>query len=323
MTAPPVGTARLEAEWERHRPAVFGVAYRLLGSVADAEDVVQDVWLRAAGAALDEVADLRAWLITVAARRSYDVLTSARARRVGYVGPWLPEPLLTGPDAAQPVLVDDTVTTAMLLVLEELSPPERVAFVLHHAFEVPYERIAQVLGRSAPATRQLASRARRRLAASGGAAARPSRESRASRAERARILDAFRAAYEQGDLAGLVALLAPGVVYTTDGGGQVGAARKHIVGASRVATVIIRVAARLGPSVAVPAEVNGEPGLLTYRAGTLAAVNTFEIADGRITAIRRQLNPRKLSHLHHARRLPGESITDGRKGSDQLCTHHD
>jgi RNA polymerase sigma-70 factor (ECF subfamily) len=119
----------LGAEWERYRPAVFGAAYRLLGSVADAEDVTQDVWLRAAGADLQHIGDLRAWLVTVAARRSYDILKSARFRRETYVGPWLPEPLLTGPDASQPVLVDESVSSAMLLIMEELSPPERVAFV--------------------------------------------------------------------------------------------------------------------------------------------------------------------------------------------------
>jgi hypothetical protein len=233
------------------------------------------------------VRDLRAWLVTVAARRSYDVLTSARARREGYVGPWLPEPLLTGPDAAEPVLVDDLVSTAMLLVLQELSPPERVAFVLHHAFEMPYEQIGRVLGRSPAAARQLASRAQRRLA-------RSSREPGASRAERAEVLGAFRAAYERGDLAGLVSLPAP----------DVRAARNRIVGALRVATVITRVAARYGPGVFVTAELNGEAGLLLFREGRLSAADTFDVRDGRITAIHRVLNPAKLSHPGLSCRFP-------------------
>ena len=136
----------LSAEWETHRPAVFGVAYRLLGSVADAEDVAQEVWLRAAGADLADVKDLRAWLVTVSARLSYDILKSARARREAYVGPWLPEPLLTGPDASEPVLVDESVSSAILLIMDELSPPERVAFVLHDVFGIEFDRIAEIVG---------------------------------------------------------------------------------------------------------------------------------------------------------------------------------
>ena len=292
--------------WAEHRPAVFGVAYRLLGTVSDAEDVTQDVWLRADGADLSGVRDLRAWLVTVAARRAYDILRSARVRRETYVGPWLPEPLLTGPDAAQPVLVDESVSTAMLLVMDELAPPERVAFVLHDVFEVPFERIAGVLGRTSAASRQLASRARRRLAE---ARERP----RATRAERERVLAAFRAAYEAGDLEGLVKLLHPDVVYVTDGGGRVSAARKLIVGAERVATVLMRVRARNRLGYAVPVEVGGEVAQIVYRDGVLTLVDTFEVgADGRILTLRRMINPDKLVHISpsHApvpSRLPGDN----------------
>jgi RNA polymerase sigma factor (sigma-70 family) len=277
-------------EWESHRPAVFGVAYRLLGSVADAEDVVQDVWLRSAAADLDEVEDLRAWLVTVAARRSYDILKSARVRRESYVGPWLPEPLATGPDAAEPVLVDDSITTAMLVVMEELTPPERVAFVLHDVFDVTFDEIARVLERSAAACRQLASRARRQVA---GVTERP----RVPAAERSRVLAAFRVACQAGDLTALVSLLDPDAVYCTDGGGRISAARKLIVGAERVAMVLVRVLSLAGPSRSVPCEVNGEPGFLRFREGRLTGVDTFEIAGGRITAIRRVVNPEKLSRF--------------------------
>ncbi|MCO5966948.1 RNA polymerase sigma factor SigJ [Actinoallomurus soli] len=280
-----------DEEWAEHRPAVFGVAYRLLGSVADAEDVAQDVWLRAAAADLSEVKDRRAWLVTVAARRSYDVLRSARVRRETYVGPWLPEPLLTGPDAAQPVLVDESVSTAMLLVMEELTPPERVAFVLHDVFEVPFGEVAGVLGNTPAASRQLASRARRRVAA---AKERP----RASRPERERVLTAFRVAYETGDLEGLVRLLHPDAVYVTDGGGKVSAARKLIVGGRRVAQVLHRVRGRHALGHAVPCEVGGEPALAVFRDGVVTVIDTFEFgADGRITAVRRVLNPDKLAHV--------------------------
>ncbi|PRX04249.1 UNVERIFIED_ORG: RNA polymerase sigma-70 factor (ECF subfamily) [Actinomadura viridilutea] len=289
--------ARLDAEWPKHRPAVFGAAYRITGSVADAEDVAQDVWLRAASAAsLAEVRDLRAWLVTVAARRAYDLLTSARARREDYVGPWLPEPLLTGPDAAEPVLVDDTVGIAMLLVLERLTPPERVAFVLRQAFEAPYEQIAEVLGKSPAACRQLVSRAGRKIAAAGPSAA---AGRRASRAERERVVGAFRAAAESGDGAALLALLDPDATYTTDGGGKTFAARKVIAGAERIATVLVRVTAKLQITLA-PVEVNGGPGLLVYSFGRLIGVDAVEVADGRVTAIRRVLNPDKLAGLRHA-----------------------
>lgn len=282
--------SRLDDEWAEHRPAVFGAAYRITGSVADAEDITQDVWLRAsAREPLDDVRDLRAWLVTVAARRAYDVLGSARARRVEYVGPWLPEPLLTGPDAAEPVLVDETAGTAMLVVMEELSPPERVAFVLHQGFGVPYEQIAGVLGRSAAACRQLASRARRKTAA-----ALPSRQ--APPGERDRVLEAFRSAYERGDEAALLALLDPDATYTTDGGGRLFAARKVVAGARRVATVLLRVGARHTMRLEF-AEVNGRRELLVRREGRAVGVDTVEVEDGRVTAVRRVLNPEKLTSL--------------------------
>jgi RNA polymerase sigma factor (sigma-70 family) len=282
---------RLGAEWEKHRPAVFGVAYRLLGSVADAEDVTQDVWLRAAGTDLQNIDDLHAWLVTVAARRSYDILKSARFRRETYVGPWLPEPLLTGPDASQPVLADESVSTAMLLIMEELTPPERVAFVLHDVFGIEFGRIAEVLDVSVPGARQLASRARRRVAKAKQSTP------QASKAERERVLTVFRAAYEAGDLAGLVKLLDPDVVYVTDGGGEVSAARRLIHGGERVAEVILRVGRQLHLDRIDFAEVGGELALVLHREGRVYAVDTVQITDGRITAYRRVMNPDKLERV--------------------------
>jgi RNA polymerase sigma factor (sigma-70 family) len=281
----------LGAEWATHRPAVFGVAYRLLGSVADAEDVAQDVWLRAAGADLDNVDNLRAWLVTVAARRCYDILKSARLRREDYLGPWLPEPLLTGPDASEPVLVDESVSSAMLLIMEELNPPERVALVLHDVFGVEFGRVAEVLEVSAPSARQLASRARRRVAAAKQSTP------PVSKAERRRVLAAFRAAYESGDLAGLVRLLHPGAVYVTDGGGNVSAARKPIHGGERVAEVMVRVGRQWRPDRIEFAEVGGELALVFHRQGVVYSVDTVQITDGLISAYRRVINPDKLSHL--------------------------
>lgn len=291
MAASVSGQDRLRDEWSSHRPAVFGAAYRLLGSVADAEDVVQDVWLRASAADLDAVENLRAWLITVSARRSYDILKSARRRRETYVGPWLPEPLLTGPDAAEPVLVDDSVTTAMLLVMETLGPPERVAFVLHDVFGLEFARIAEILDVPAPTARQLASRARRRVAAQR------SSSPHASRAERERVLTAFRGAYETGDLAGLVRLLDPDAVYTTDGGGKISAARKPIFGGQRVAEVMVRLGRRLRPDRIDLVEVGGELSLVFHREGRVYSVDTLQIRDGLITDYRRVINPEKLTHV--------------------------
>lgn len=286
-----VGGSALGARWEEYRPAIFGAAYRILGSVADAEDVAQDVWLRAAAADLDGVDDVRAWLVTVAARRAYDILKSARVRRETYVGPWLPEPLLTGPDASQQVIVDETVTSAMLIVMDELSPPERVAFVLHDVFEIDFARIAELLDVSAAAARQHASRARRRLARA--------RESspRATRAERARVLAAFTSAYQAGDLADLVSLLHPEVVYVTDGGEKASAARKAIFGGERVAEVMVRVGRRWAPDRIDLIEVGGELALLFIREGSVYSIDTVEIAGDRITAYRRVINPDKLRHV--------------------------
>jgi RNA polymerase sigma-70 factor (ECF subfamily) len=283
-------TGLADADWESHRPAVFGAAYRILGSVAEAEDVTQEVWLRAAGADLSQVRDLRAWLVTVSARTAYNVLESARVRRESYVGPWLPEPLLTGPDTAAKVLVDESVGTAMLVVMETLTPAERVALVLHDVFEFPFNRIAEVLGSTPAAGRKLASRARARVAA---VRTRP----RASRTETARLLKAFRAAADAGNIAGLVELLDPEAVYVADGGGKVTAARRPVRGAETIALLAVRQIKIRRPDAYEIIEVNGSPALATYHGGRLVWLDTVEIADGRITALRRLANPEKLGHI--------------------------
>jgi RNA polymerase sigma-70 factor (ECF subfamily) len=280
-----------DLDWEAHRPAVFGAAYRLLGSVAEAEDVVQDVWLRASAADRSAVADPRAWLVTIAARLAYNVLKSARVRREAYTGPWLPAPLPTGPDAAERVIVDDSVGTAMLLVMEELSPPERVAFVLHDVFEIPFDQVAEVLGNSAAASRKLASRARRRVAVASD------EHPKSSRAERERVLTAFRAAAERGDFARLVELLHPDAVYVADGGGKVVASRRPIVGAERVARLLAGITTRYRVERIEFIEVGGEPALAAHRDGGIIWIDTLEITDGLVTAYRRVANPEKLAHL--------------------------
>ncbi|SEH00969.1 RNA polymerase sigma-70 factor, ECF subfamily [Nonomuraea solani] len=282
----------VETDWESHRPAVFGAAYRILGTVTEAEDVTQEVWLRAAAADLSEVRDLRAWLVTVAARTSYNVLQSARVRRESYVGPWLPEPLLTGPDAAAQVLMDESVSTALLVVMERLSPAERVALVLHDVFDLPFGQIADVLGSTPAAGRKLASRARARVAA---VRERP----RASKTETERVLRAFKAAAEAGDLAGLVHLLNPDAVYIADGGGKVTAARRPVHGATTIARLAARQIEIRRPDTFEIIEVNGYPALATYQDGELVWLDTAEITDGRITQFRRLANPDKLAHLGH------------------------
>jgi RNA polymerase sigma-70 factor, ECF subfamily len=281
-----------EADWESHRPAVFGAAYRILGTVAEADDVTQEVWLRASGADLSEVRDLRAWLVTVAARTSYNVLKSARVRRESYVGPWLPEPLPTGPDAATEVVMDESVSTAMLVVMETLSPAERVALVLHDVFDFPFGRIAEVLGGTPAASRKLASRARARVAAVED---RP----RASTTETERMLRAFKAAADAGDIARLVELLDPEAVYVGDGGDKVKAARRPVRGAERIARLTVRQTEIRRPDAFRVIEVNGHPALATYRGGELVWLDTVEIADGRITAFRRLANPEKFAHIGH------------------------
>jgi RNA polymerase sigma factor (sigma-70 family) len=284
--------AMAEDVWEAHRPAVFGAAYRILGTVAEAEDVTQEVWLRAAASDLSEVRDLRAWLVTVAARTSYNVLKSARVRRESYVGPWLPEPLLTGPDAAARVLMDESVSTAMLVVMETLTPAERVALVLHDVFDFPFAQVAEVLGVTPAAGRKLASRARARLAEAGE---RP----RASKAETERVLRAFKAAAEAGDMAGLVKVLHPDAVYVADGGGKATAARRPVRGAERIALLAVRQIEMRRPDALRIVEANGHPALATYQDGALVWLDTVEVADGRITAFRRLANPEKLARAGH------------------------
>ena len=279
------------AVWESHRPAVFGAAYRILGSVAEAEDVAQEVWLRAASADLAEVRDLRAWLVTVSARTAYNVLKSARVRREQYVGPWLPEPLLTGPDAVGGVLLDESVGTAMLTVMEALSPAERVALVLHDVFAFTFAEVAGVLGGTPAASRKLASRARARVAEAGP-------PPRASKAETERVLRAFKAASDAGDMARLVALLHPDAVYVADGGGKATAARRPVTGVEAIARLAAHQVARRRPDGYALVEVNGYPALVTYQGGAAVWLDTVEVADGRITVWRRLANPDKLAAGH-------------------------
>lgn len=284
------------ARFEELRPRLLRLAYSQLGSLADAEDVVQDAWLRLQRADAAAIADLTAWLVTVVSRLALDALGSARVRRERYVGPWLPEPLVDpvsgGADPADRVTLDETVSHALLFVLERLTPAERTAFVLHDIFGYSFEEVADVVGRTPAAARQLASRARRHVVEQ-----RP-RQS-ATREQQQRAVEAFAVAAAGGDLDALLAVLDPEVVMRSDGGGRVQAARKPLVGADRVSRALVALARTYaGQSEVRLVDVNGLPGLLIVnREDGQLSVLAFTVDAGQITTIHLQRNPDKLAHL--------------------------
>ena len=277
----------------RARPRLLRLAYSQLGDVGEAEDVVQEAWLRLERTGADSIDDLDAWLTTVVGRLALDALRSARARREQYVGPWLPEPILSSGavDPADRVTLDESVSYALLALLEQLSPAERTAFVLHDVFDMPFGEVAQVVGRTPEAVRQLASRARRHVGEQ-----RPRFET--SRDEHERAVRAFADAVSEGDLDGLIAVLDPDVVWTADGGGRAVASRKPLHGAARVARgwVAMRRNETIAPAP-TPIEVNGELGLLiAVRDGHRSALS-FAVEGGRITRIDVVRNPDKLRRV--------------------------
>jgi RNA polymerase sigma-70 factor (ECF subfamily) len=285
--------------FEEHRGHLIGVAYRLLGTRADAEDAVQEAYLRYAGADRAAINDLRAWLTTTTARLCLDQLRSARVRRESYVGQWLPEPLVErlpagDADPADEVGRHDEVSMALLVVLETLGPEQRVAFVLHDVFAVPFEAIAEALGTTPAAARQLASRARRAVADG-----RPRHT--ATLAEQRDLLTAFLAAAQGGDINRLLELLAPDVIAIGDGNGVAPAAREPVTGGLRVARFmagLFRRGLKEGHLVGRPVLVNGSVGVaLEFGEPPQRAVLSFAMVDGRITGLFNQLNPAKLTTL--------------------------
>ncbi|MFF8473224.1 RNA polymerase sigma-70 factor [Streptomyces sp. NPDC015414] len=270
-----------------HRNLLFTVAYEMLGSAADAEDVLQETWLRWAGVDLGAVRDRRAYLVRITTRQALTRLRTLRRRKESYVGPWLPEPLLTAPDVAEDVELADSVSMAMLLVLETLAPTERAVFVLREVFDLAYDEIAEAVDKTPAAVRQIAHRARAHVAAR-----RPRETVSPDRARDA--LTAFRRAVETGDPRGLLDLIAPDVVLLTDGGGIVRAALRPVVGAAEV----IRVLERIGTSVSVrPAQINGHPALLLHRGGELDTVIALRLDAGLVTGLYAVRNPEKLSRI--------------------------
>jgi RNA polymerase sigma-70 factor (ECF subfamily) len=283
------------AAFEKHRRLLFGVAYQMLGSVADAEDTVQDVWLRWSAADRSDVADPRAYLVRVTSRLALDRLRSARARRDSYVGPWLPEPLLTddAPGPEEAAELGEQVSLAVLVVLETLSPVERAVFVLREVFGMSWAEVAGALDRSEAAVRQLGHRAREHVQA------RRPRFDPDRRAQR-EVTERFLAACVGGDVDALLAVLSPGVVLLTDGGGRAKAALRPIVGADKAARFLAAVSgdglSQPGLSIRL-AEVNGAPGVVvSTEAGPVLAVSLV-VDDGRVTQALIVLNPDKLAGM--------------------------
>lgn len=273
-----------------HRSLLFTVAYEMLGSAADAEDVVQEAWLRWADVDRDEVRDPRAYLVRTVTRQALNRLRTLARRREDYVGEWLPEPLLTSPDVAEDVELAEHASIAMLTVLETLGPTERAVFVLREVFETPYDEIAEAVGKSPATVRQVAHRAHEHVAA------RRPRMS-VSRAEQQEAVDRFRAALETGDVQKLIDVLAPDVKLVSDGGGVAPAAIRPISGPKTVARLLARFA-RVAPGARIrTTSLNGALALWIDHAGEFDTAISLAIEDGRITRVYAIRNPEKLARV--------------------------
>lgn len=278
------------ATFQQQRGRLFGIAYRMLGTATDAEDVLQEAWLRWQGADRDAVTEPAAWLTTVVTRLCLTALDSARARRETYVGPWLPEPVDTSEDPLLGAERAEALSLAVLLLLERLTPAERAAYVLHEAFAYPFRDIAEVLDTSAANARQLASRARRHLEVERGAVV--------SGAERDRLLGAFLAAAESGDLAALERALAADALSISDGGGVVSAARRAVSGRAKVAALILGVLDKFGQGIrTLPVSANGEAAMLALRGDDPVALWSIDIAPDGVRRLLIVLNPHKLERF--------------------------
>nr|WP_300048569.1 RNA polymerase sigma factor SigJ [uncultured Nocardioides sp.] len=283
-------------EERRH---LISLAFRMLGTMAEAEDAVQETyirWYRLSQDERDAIEVPAAWLTRVASRVCLNVLSSARWRRETYVGPWLPEPIpahavnglsVSGTDPLEQVTLDDSVSTALLIVLESMTAAERVSFVLHDIFAMPFNEIADIVGRSPAACRQLATSARRRV--------QQGRDRQVSRAEHDKVVTAFATAARDGDIAGLVAVLDPDVVWRSDGGGVVTAARKPVIGADRVVSFFMSLLAKNPHAVVREQETPDGLGFVLWDEGRVIGVVTLEVVGGLISDIRTVMNPHKLT----------------------------
>jgi RNA polymerase sigma-70 factor (ECF subfamily) len=286
-----------QQSFNEYRKLLFSVAYRILGTVADAEDVVQDAWIKWSAADRSQVADPKSYLTRIASNLSMDRLRSTRHKRETYVGPWLPEPILTSGDTVDAITDAESVSMAMLVVLETLSPLERAVFVLKDVFDFSHAEIAEVLERSEPAVRQAAHRAREHVQAR-----RP--RFTADRTRQREVTDRFFAATTGGDINTLMELLSPDVTLWTDGGGKVRQAMRPVVGARTVAAWFARMSevtyqgVRPADMNAERAEINGGPGMVFTGSGRVIATVTLDFCpDGRITAIHNVANPDKLQAI--------------------------
>jgi RNA polymerase sigma-70 factor (ECF subfamily) len=270
-----------------HRNLLFTVAYEILGSAADAEDVLQETWLRWAGVGLETVENQRAYLVRITTRLALTRLRTLGRRKESYVGPWLPEPLLTTPDVAEDVELADSVSMAMLLVMETLTPIERAVFVLREVFDLEYDEIADAVDKKPAAVRQIAHRAKAHVAAR-----RP--RTVVSAADTRNALEAFQRAVGTGDLQSLLDILAPDVVLLGDGGGIAPAAVVPVVGVDSVISVLSRISTRATGRLA---QVNGHPALVFRLDGGIDTVMAVRIDDGRISGLYAVRNPEKLSRM--------------------------
>lgn len=281
-------TVRSTDVFVRHRNLLFTVAYEMLGSAADAEDVLQETWLRWVDVDVAEVRDERAYLVRITTRLALNRMRANARRRESYVGPWLPEPLLTTPDVAEDVELADSVSLAMLTLLETLGPTERAVFVLREVFDFGYDEIAAAVDKTPAAVRQVAHRARAHVAER-----RPRAE--ATKVERDRVLEQFVRAAATGDIQSLMDVLAPDVVLVTDGGGVKKAALRPILGRDKVVRFLDGVSE--GPAEADVVVVNGAPALRILLDGVLDTVVSMVVEDGRVTGLYAVRNPAKLARL--------------------------
>lgn len=285
-----------DAIFERHRARAFGVAYRILGSASDAEDVVQEAWFRWRGADTTTIRNPEAWLVTTVARLGIDQLRAARARRETYVGPWLPEPIISAARETEPTPEDhlslaDDISMALLHVLERLAPEERAAFLLHDAFDYDYGELAAMLGKSEAACRQTVSRARRRVQETH-----PRFDTNAR--EHLRLASAFSAALASADPQALIDCMSEDVIFYSDGGGKALAALNPLYGPDHVTRFLMGILKKRPENLAAtPATVNGLPGFIMYEGDRVHSALSFGISGGRISALYMIRNPDKLTRI--------------------------